>query len=78
MKGIGYLVIVANYEIIGKRYYIYRCFFTGDFNFNNINDMDLVDHTDSRDKIRILIDVTGMTCKKKEKVNKSEWRLYYE
>lgn len=78
MKRIGYLVLVTNYETIRKRYYIYRCLLTDDFNFNNINDIDLVDHTDSKDKIKILIDVTGMTCKKKEKVNKSEWRLYYE
>ena len=34
--------------------------------------------TDSKEKIKMLIDITGMTCKKKEKVNKSEWRLYYE
>lgn len=52
-------------------------FFSDDFNFNIINDIDLIDHTDLRDKIKILIDVTGMTCKKKEKINKSEWRLYY-
>lgn len=77
MKRIGYLVIVSNYENIRKRYYIYRCFFSDDFNFNIINDIDLIDHTTLRDKIKILIDVTGMTCKKKEKINKSEWRLYY-
>ena len=77
MKRIGYLVLVTNYETIRKRYYIYRCLLTDDFNFNNINDIDLVDHTDSKDKIKILIDVTGMTCKKIERITKSEWRLYY-
>lgn len=74
MKRIGYLVIVVNYEIIRKRYYIYRCSFTDDYNINGI---DLIDHTDSKDKIKMLIDITGMTCKKKEKINKSEYRLYY-
>lgn len=77
MKRIGYLVIVSNYETIGKRYYIYRCFFTGDFDFNSISDIDLIDHTDSKAMIKILIDVTGMTCRKIEKMNKLEWRLYY-
>lgn len=77
MKSIGYLVIVENYEIIEKRYYIYRCSFTDDFDFDNINDINLIDHTDSRYKIKMLIDVTGMTCRKIERVTKSEWRLYY-
>ena len=77
MKRIGYLVIVSNYKIIGKRYYIYRCLFTDGFNFNNINDIDLIDDTDSKAMIKILIDVTGMTCRKIEKMNKLEWRLYY-
>lgn len=77
MKRIGYLVIVSNYEIIRKRYYIYRCFFTDDLNFNNINNIDLIDYTALRDKIKMLIDITGMTCSKIEKISKSEWRLYY-
>ena len=63
MKRIGYLVLVTNYETIRKRYYIYRCLLTDDFNFNNINDIYLVDHTDAKEKIRMLINNIGLKMK---------------
>ncbi len=72
----GYLVIITNYNF-NRKYYLHRTTFNEKFNFNNYWDSELIVETNSRNKIKMYIDISGFSCKKIRRISNWEWRLFY-